>query len=57
MAPQYFNLQEADGYRVAVLQNYDNPINKPVGITCAHGAGIYPAQAPNVYPSSIRRVM
>ncbi|MGA2743677.1 MAG: hypothetical protein ABSE44_03185, partial [Candidatus Sulfotelmatobacter sp.] len=35
MAPQYFNLQEADGSRVAVLQNYDNPINKPVGITCA----------------------
>lgn len=50
MAPQYFNLQEADGYRVAVLQNYDNPINKPVGITCAHGAGIYPAQAPNGLP-------
>ena len=36
-APQYFNLQEADGLRVAVLQNYDNPINKPVGITCNVG--------------------
>jgi hypothetical protein len=53
MAPQYFNLQEADGYRVAVLQNYDNPINKPVGITCNAGVGaasIYPAQTPNGLP-------
>ncbi len=49
-APQYFNLQEADGLRVAVLQNYDNPINKPVGITCAPGAGISPAQTPNGLP-------
>jgi hypothetical protein len=53
MAPQYFNLQEADGSRVAVLQNYDNPINKPVGITCnvaAGAASIYPAQTPNGLP-------
>ena len=52
-APQYFNLQEANGYRVAVLQNYDNPINKPVGITCNAGVGadkIYPAQTPNGLP-------
>jgi hypothetical protein len=46
MAPQYFNLQEADGYRVAVLQNYDNPINKPVGITCNVSVG-----APSIYPN------
>jgi hypothetical protein len=53
MAPQYFNLQEADGLRVAVLQNYDNPINKPVAITCNVGVGaakIYPAQTPNGLP-------
>src|ERR1700691_6079610 len=53
MAPQYFNLQEANGDRVAVLQNYDNPINKPVGITCNPGVGaasIYPAQTPNGLP-------
>ena len=52
-APQYFNLQEANGYRVAVLQNYDNPINKPVGITCNAAVGapsIYPAQTPNGLP-------
>jgi hypothetical protein len=53
MAPQYLNLQEANGARVAVLQNYDNPINKPVGITCNVGVGtasIYPAQSPNGLP-------
>jgi hypothetical protein len=53
MAPQYFNLQEADGFRVAVLQNYDNPINKPVGITCNAGVGpapISPKQSPNGLP-------
>ncbi|MGC2553928.1 MAG: hypothetical protein WA416_03740 [Candidatus Sulfotelmatobacter sp.] len=53
MAPQYFNLQEADGSRVAVLQNYDNPINKPVGITCNAAVGapsIFPAQTPNGLP-------
>ncbi len=53
MAPQYFNLQEANGYKVAVLQNYDNPINKPVGVTCNAGVGaasIYPAQTPNGLP-------
>ena len=53
MAPQYFNLQEANGFRVAVLQNYDNPINKPVGITCNAGVGaasISPAQTPNGLP-------
>jgi hypothetical protein len=53
MAPQYLNLQEADGYRVAVLQNYDNPINKPVGITCNPGVGaasIYPNPNPNGLP-------
>jgi hypothetical protein len=53
MAPQYFNLQEANGLRVAVLQNYDNPINKPVGITCNAGVGaspISPAQTPNGLP-------
>ncbi|MGP0017080.1 MAG: hypothetical protein ACLPHP_00815 [Candidatus Sulfotelmatobacter sp.] len=52
-ASQYFNLQEADGSRVAVLQNYDNPINKPVGITCNAAVGaasIYPAQTPNGLP-------
>jgi hypothetical protein len=52
-APQYFNLQEADGLRVAVLQNYDNPINKPVGITCNVSAGapsIYPNPSPNGLP-------
>jgi hypothetical protein len=52
-APQYFNLQEANGLRVAVLQNYDNPINKPVGITCNAGVGsasIYPAQSPSGLP-------
>jgi hypothetical protein len=53
MAPQYFNLQEANGYRVAVLQSYDNPINSPVGITCNAGVGpapISPAQTPNGLP-------
>jgi hypothetical protein len=53
MAPQYLNLQEANGYRVAVLQNYDNPINQPVGITCNAGVGpakIYPAPTPNGLP-------
>src|ERR1700728_4891198 len=53
LAPQYFNLQEADGFRVAVLQNYDNPINQAVGITCNAGVGaasIYPAQTPNGLP-------
>jgi hypothetical protein len=53
MAPQYFNLQEANGYKVAVLQNYDNPINQPVGITCNTGVGpdkIYPASTPNSLP-------
>jgi hypothetical protein len=53
MAPQYFNLQEADGLRVAVLQNYDNPINKPVGITCNVSLGapsIYPNPSPNGLP-------
>jgi len=53
MAPQYLNLQEANGLRVAVLQNYDNPINKPVAITCNAGVGsasIYPAQGPNGLP-------
>ena len=53
MAPQYLNLQEADGSRVAVLQNYDNPINKPVGITCNAAVGpasIYPNPSPNGLP-------
>jgi hypothetical protein len=53
MAPQYLNLQEANGSRVAVLQNYDNPINKPVGITCNAGVGpasIYPNSSPNGLP-------
>jgi hypothetical protein len=53
MAPQYFNLQEADGLRVAVLQNYDNPINKPVAITCNKGVGPAPIslpQTPNGLP-------
>jgi hypothetical protein len=53
MAPQYFNLQEANGKRVAVLQSYDNPINSPVGITCNPGVGpapISPAQTPNGLP-------
>ncbi|MGB9085829.1 MAG: hypothetical protein WCC46_14465, partial [Terriglobales bacterium] len=53
MAPQYFNLQEANGLRVAVLQSYDNPINRPVGITCNAGVGpapISPAQTPNGLP-------
>jgi hypothetical protein len=53
MAPQYFNLQEANGLRVAVLQNYDNPVNRPVGITCNTGVGpapISPAQTPNGLP-------
>jgi hypothetical protein len=53
MAPQYFNLQEANGYRVAVLQSYDNPVNSPVGITCNAGVGpapISPAQTPNGLP-------
>ncbi len=52
-APQYFNLQEANGSRVAVLQSYDNPINSPVGITCNAGVGvapISPAQTPNGLP-------
>jgi hypothetical protein len=52
-APQYFNLQEANGSRVAVLQSYDNPINSPVGITCNPGVGaapISPAQGPNGLP-------
>jgi hypothetical protein len=49
-APQYFNLQEADGLKVAVLQSYDNPVNSPVGITCAPGTGISPAQTPNGLP-------
>jgi hypothetical protein len=53
MAPQYFNLQEANGYRVAVLQSYDNPINSPVGITCNPGVGaapISPRQTPKGLP-------
>ena len=53
MAPQYFNLQEANGSRVAVLQSYDNPINSPVGITCNAGVGpasISPARTPNGLP-------
>ena len=53
MAPQYFNLQEANGSRVAVLQSYDNPINAPVDITCNAGVGpdkVYPAQTPNRLP-------
>jgi hypothetical protein len=53
MAPQYFNLQEANGQRVAVLQSYDNPINSPVAITCNAGVGpapISPAQTPNGFP-------
>ena len=53
MAPQYFNLQEANGLRVAVLQSYDNPVNSPVGITCNAGVGpapISPAQTPNGLP-------
>ena len=53
MAPQYLNLQEANGSRVAVLQSYDNPINSPVGITCNPGVGpspISPAQTPNGLP-------
>ena len=53
MAPQYLNLQEANGSRVAVLQNYDNPINKPVGINCNAGVGaasIYPNPSPNGLP-------
>ena len=53
MAPQYFNLQEANGNRVAVLQSYDNPINSPVGITCNAGVGpdtISPNPTPNGLP-------
>jgi hypothetical protein len=53
MAPQYLNLQEANGSRVAVLQSYDNPINSPVGITCNAGVGaasIYPNPSPNGLP-------
>jgi hypothetical protein len=53
MAPQYLNLQEANGLRVAVNQSYDNPINSPVGITCNAGVGpdkIYPARTPNGLP-------
>ncbi|MGA1985166.1 MAG: hypothetical protein ABSG72_02765 [Candidatus Sulfotelmatobacter sp.] len=53
MAPQYFNLQEANGQKVAVLQSYDNPINSPVGITCNTGVGpapISPAQTANGLP-------
>jgi hypothetical protein len=54
-APQYFNLQEANGLRVAVLQSYDNPVNniQPFGITCNTGVGpapISPAQTPNGLP-------
>jgi hypothetical protein len=48
MAPQYFNLQEANGLKVAVLQSYDNPIYQPVGITCNAGVGPAPiSQNPN----------
>ncbi|MFY9742924.1 MAG: hypothetical protein WAK21_13045 [Candidatus Sulfotelmatobacter sp.] len=53
IAPQYFNLQEANGNRVAVLQSYDNPINSPVGITCNAGVGpdkIYRNPSPNGLP-------
>ncbi|MGA9528122.1 MAG: hypothetical protein WBS24_08405 [Terriglobales bacterium] len=53
MAPQYFNLQEANGLKVAVLQSYDNPVNSPVGITCNAGVGpspISPPQTPNGLP-------
>ncbi len=53
MAPQYLNLQEANGSRVGVLQSYDNPINSPVAITCNTGVGpdkIYPAPNPNRLP-------
>jgi len=55
MAPQYFNLQEANGLRVAVLQSYDNPINNILsfGIACNTGVGpapISPAQTPNGLP-------
>lgn len=53
MAPQYMNLQEANGTRVAVFQNYDNPLLKPVGITCSSLVGtssISQAQSPNGLP-------
>ncbi len=52
MAPQYFNLQEANGFRVAVLQNYDNPINAPVRITCNAGVGAAPI-SPNPNPNGL----
>ncbi|MDR3765205.1 MAG: hypothetical protein P4M01_14040 [Acidobacteriota bacterium] len=46
MAPQYLNLQEANGTRVALLQNYDNPVHSALTLTCGTGVGldkIYPA--------------
>lgn len=53
MAPQYFNLQEANGMKVALLQNYDNPVHGALSLTCGTGVGpdkIYPAQGPNGLP-------
>jgi hypothetical protein len=54
MAPQYFNLQEANGLRVAVLQSYDNPVNNilPFGITCNAGVGPAPI-SPNPNPKGL----
>jgi hypothetical protein len=54
MAPQYFNLQEANGLRVAVLQSYDNPVNNilPFGITCNPGVGPAPI-SPNPNPKGL----
>jgi hypothetical protein len=52
MAPQYLNLQEADGTKVAVLQNFDNPLAKALSVTCGTlvTKKINPAQSPNGLP-------
>jgi len=52
MAPKYLNLQEANGSPVAVLQDYDNPLTKAVGITCSATApaNINLPQTPNGLP-------
>jgi hypothetical protein len=53
MAPQYFNLQEANGEKVALLSSYDSPVNGALNAYCGAGVGpdkIYPAQTPKGLP-------
>ena len=47
MAPQYFNVQEADGTKVALLMNYDSPLNGAVAATCNSSVGSAKLYAPS----------